>query len=58
MLNLSMLIEHHARVHPDREAIVSGAVRLTYVELDAAACRVACSLASLGLNSGDHVALS
>src|SRR5436189_190991 len=40
MLNLSMLIEHHARVHPDREAIVCGPVRLTYVQLDARARRV------------------
>jgi long-chain acyl-CoA synthetase len=58
MLNLSMLIEHHARVHPDREAIVSGSARLTYVELDAAARRVAGALAALGVNAGDRVALS
>ena len=37
MLNLSMLIEHHARVQPDREAIVCGPVRLTYAQFDAAA---------------------
>ena len=58
MLNLSMLIEHHARLHPDREAIVCGAVRLTYVQLDAAARRVAGALAALGVTAGDHVALS
>ena len=44
MVNLSMLIEHHARVHPDREAIVCGPARLTYAQLDAAARRVAGAL--------------
>jgi long-chain acyl-CoA synthetase len=58
MLNLSMLIEHHARMHPDREAIVCGPVRLTYGQLDAAARRVAGALAMLGVKPGDHVALS
>jgi long-chain acyl-CoA synthetase len=58
MLNLAMLIEHHARMQPDREAIVAGAVRLTYAELDAAARRVANALAALGVAAGDHVALS
>ena len=58
MVNLSMLIEHHARVHPDREAIVAGTVRLTYAQLDAAACRVAAALTALGVEAGDHVALS
>ena len=58
MLNLSMLIEHQARVHPDREAIVCGAVRLTYAQLDRAACRVAAALAARGVQPGDHVAIS
>jgi long-chain acyl-CoA synthetase len=58
MLNLAMLIEHHARMQPDREAIVAGAVRLTDAELDAAARRVANALAALGVAAGDHVALS
>ncbi len=58
MLNLSMIIEHHARLHPDREAIVTGPVRLTYAGLDAMACRVAGALRALGIRPGDHVALS
>jgi long-chain acyl-CoA synthetase len=58
MLNLAMIVEHHARLHPDREAIVCGAARLTYAALDAAACRVAGALRALGIGPGDHVALS
>ena len=58
MLNLSMIIEHHARMSPDREAIVCGPVRLTYAQLDGAACRLANALAALGIGAGDHVALS
>ena len=58
MLNLAMLIEHHARVRPDREAIVAGASRMTYGELDGAARRVASALRELGVQPGDHVALS
>jgi long-chain acyl-CoA synthetase len=58
MLNLSMLIEHHARMHPDREAIVAGTVRLTYAQLDGAARRIAGALVALGVKPGDHVALS
>ena len=58
MLNLAMLIEHHARLHPEREAIVAGSARLTYGQLDAAARRVASALHQLGVRPGDHVALS
>jgi long-chain acyl-CoA synthetase len=58
MLNLAMLVEHHARLHPEREAIVCGSTRLTYAALNAAACRVAGVLRALGVGPGDHVALS
>jgi long-chain acyl-CoA synthetase len=58
MLNLSMLIEHHARMTPGREAIVSGPVRMTYGALDELACRMANGLRELGVRPGDHVALS
>jgi long-chain acyl-CoA synthetase len=58
MLNLAMLIEHHARLHPDWEAIVAGGSRLSYGQLDAAARRVASVLSELGVRPGDHVALS
>jgi long-chain acyl-CoA synthetase len=58
MLNLAMIVEHHARLHPEREAIVCGPTRLTYAALDAAACRVAGALRAMGIGAGDHVALS
>ena len=58
MVNLAMIIEHHARMQPEREAIVSGPARLTYARLDAMARRVAGALVALGVRAGDHVALS
>jgi long-chain acyl-CoA synthetase len=58
MLNLSMIVEHHVRAHPDREAIVCGPARLTYARLDAMAACVAGALRALGIRPGDHVALS
>jgi long-chain acyl-CoA synthetase len=41
MLNLSVLLEDSARTHPDRTAVVLGAQRLTYAQVDAAANQVA-----------------
>ena len=58
MLNLSMLIEHHARIQPEQDAIVAGGSRISYGQLDAAARRVASALCELGVRPGDHVALS
>ena len=58
MLNLAMILEHHLRLRPEREAIVCGDVRLTYAQLDALACRVAGALRALGVAPGDKVALS
>lgn len=56
-LNLSSIIEHHARLTPDKEAIVWNDVRLTFGQLNAAANRVANALVSLGIGYGDKVAL-
>jgi long-chain acyl-CoA synthetase len=58
MLNLAMLLDGSARKYPGREAVVMGATRLTYAQLDALACRVAHGLRALGVQPGDHVALS
>ncbi|WP_308294553.1 AMP-binding protein [Streptomyces sp. RKAG290] len=58
MLNLATLLETSARAVPERTAVVLGVQRLTYAELDAAACRVAGLLHSRGVGPGDKVALS
>ncbi|WP_028660041.1 long-chain-fatty-acid--CoA ligase [Nocardioides insulae] len=58
MLNLSVLLEHSARTHPDRDAVVLGDIRLTYAALDAYANRVANLLVERGVKPGEKVALS
>jgi long-chain acyl-CoA synthetase len=58
MLNLAMLLEDTAKTMPARSAVVLGEQRLTYREVEQAACRVANLLASRGVGPGDTVALS
>jgi long-chain acyl-CoA synthetase len=58
ILNLAHLLEHQARLSPAREAVVHGAMRLTYAQVNAMANQVASGLRHLGLQPGDHVALS
>jgi long-chain acyl-CoA synthetase len=58
MLNLAVMLEESARRVPERTAIVFGEHRMTYAELDAAACRVASGLKGLGIETGDKVALT
>ena len=58
MLNLSVLLEDSARTFGGRDAVVFGASRLTYAQLDAAACQVANLLVARGIRPGDTVALS
>ena len=57
MLNLSAVLEQHARRRPDAEALVCGDKRLTYAQLDAWANQIANALAASGIRRGDHVAL-
>jgi long-chain acyl-CoA synthetase len=57
-LNLSSVLEHTARLTPERVAVVCGAQQLTYGDLDAQANRVAAGLHAIGIRAGDHVALS
>src|SRR5215470_9312198 len=40
MLNLAMLLEDSARKYPDRDAVVFGATRVSYAQLNAAASQV------------------
>src|SRR5919108_4727283 len=57
-LNLSSVLEHSARMTPERVAITCGQSRLTYGELDARAAQVAAGLVTLGVAPGDRVAFS
>jgi long-chain acyl-CoA synthetase len=58
VLNLAMVLEDSARNVPTRDAVVLGATRMTYAEVDAAANQVANLLVSVGVEPGDKVALS
>ena len=57
-LNLASIIEHHARIAPDKEAIVWNDMRLTFGQLNAFSNRVANALAEMGIGHGDKVALA
>ena len=57
-LNLASIISHHARLSPQKEAIVWENVRLTYGELDNLSNRVANALVEMGIGHGDKVALN
>ncbi len=58
MINLSVLLEDSARHHPDRTAVVLGATRLSYAQVEAGANQVANMLVDRGIQPGDKVALS
>lgn len=57
-LNLSSIIEYHARLTPEKEAVIWNDVRLTYGQLNALANRVANALGEMGIGRGDKVALA
>ena len=56
-LNLATILRESARSRPDKAALISGAARVTYAELDAASDRFAVGLARRGLVAGDAVVL-
>ncbi|MEO7660346.1 MAG: long-chain fatty acid--CoA ligase [Pyrinomonadaceae bacterium] len=58
VLNLASIVSHHARLAPQKEAIVWDNVRLTYGELDKLSNRVAIALVEMGIGHGDKVALN
>lgn len=58
IINVANIIEQHARLTPNKPAIVAGDVRLSFGELNRAACRVANGLKNLGIGRGDNVALA
>ena len=49
-------LRHHAAASPERAAIVCGAQRLSYGELESLANRLADVLRARGLRRGDHIA--
>ena len=51
------MISHHAKLTPDREAIVWDTVRLTYRDLEGFSNRVANALVAMGIGHDDKVAL-
>ena len=57
LMNIKQALEDAANEIPDKDAIVSGAKRMTYGELDEASNRVANALLNLGMNKCDHVAI-
>jgi long-chain acyl-CoA synthetase len=56
-LNLASIIEHHARLAPQKEAIVWNEMRFTYGQLNGLANRVANALTEMKIGYGDKVAL-
>lgn len=58
MLNLATILEESTRRYPNQTAIVFNDVRLSYTQLNSAANQVAQGLKNIGLERGDHVALS
>ncbi|MDQ3323989.1 MAG: long-chain fatty acid--CoA ligase [Acidobacteriota bacterium] len=56
-LNLASIIEHHARLSPEREAIVWNDARIDYGELNEQVNRVANALSEMNVGHGDKVAL-
>jgi len=54
-LTLPGLIHHFAAVAPHREALVSGAVRLSYADLERESAAAAAGLRQLGVSRGDRV---
>jgi long-chain acyl-CoA synthetase len=56
-LNLASILEYHARISPDREAIVWNEKRFSYERLNAMANRVANALVEMNIGHNDKVAL-
>ena len=57
-LNLASVLEHSARLTPQRIAVTFTSQHITYAELNASADKVAAGLQAMGIRPGDHVALS
>ncbi len=58
MYNLATILTESARKSPAHTAIVFGDKRLSYAELNGASSQVANRLQAIGIQPGDHVALT
>ena len=56
-MNIKEALENTASEIPHKEAIVLGAQRVTYGELDEASNKVTNALLELGIKKGSHVAI-
>jgi acyl-CoA synthetase (AMP-forming)/AMP-acid ligase II len=56
-MNIKEALENTASEIPHKEALVLGAQRVTYGELDEASNKVANALLELGMKKGSHVAI-
>jgi acyl-CoA synthetase (AMP-forming)/AMP-acid ligase II len=57
VLTLADPLEHAARVHAERLAVIDGELRFSYAQLHERARRLAVALRELGARSGDRIAL-
>jgi long-chain acyl-CoA synthetase len=57
-LNLASLLDHHAKLAPDKEAVIWNDVRMTYGQLNATANKIANALVRMGIERGNKVAIS
>lgn len=57
MLNLSILVEQSAKVHPEKPALSLGEITLNYQNFHENVCRTANALTKKGIGYGDKVAL-
>ena len=56
-MKLASFLATHARATPDKDAVICGAERLTFAQLNDTTDRVANALRSLGVGTGDRVAI-
>jgi long-chain acyl-CoA synthetase len=57
-LNLASMISHHARLAPEKAAIIWENVRMTFADLDRLSNRVANAIVAMGLGYCDNIALA
>jgi long-chain acyl-CoA synthetase len=57
-LNLASILDHAARMIPERGAVTCAGRTLTYAQVEQHAQRVAAALTEIGVAPGEHVALS